>query len=56
MSRDKKYGWLNPRENSAKTLIEQAKKEVPHFGEHIRKFEHQIEIKSYAPSTVFMMP
>ena len=38
MSRDKKYGWLNPRENSAKTLIEQAKKEVPHFGEHILKF------------------
>lgn len=53
MSRDKKYAWLNPRENSAKTLIEKAKREVPHFAEHIVKFEHQIELKSYAESTVF---
>ena len=53
MSKDKKYAWLNPRVDSAKTLIEKAKREVPHFAEHILKFEHQIEIKSYAPSTVF---
>ena len=53
MSRDKKYAWLNPRENSANKLIEKAKREIPHFAEHIRKFEHQITIKSYAPSTVF---
>ena len=53
MSKDKKYAWLNPRANSAKTLIEKAKREVPHFAEHIRKFEHQIELKSYAESTVF---
>lgn len=53
MSRDKKYGWLNPRKNSAKTLIEKAKREVPRFEDHIRKFEHQITIKSYADSTVF---
>jgi len=53
MSREKKYRWLNPRANSAKTLIEKAKREIPHFREHIRKFEHQIELKSYAESTIF---
>ena len=55
MSRDKKYAWLNPRKNSAKMLIEKAKREVLHFAEHIRKFEHQITIKSYAESTVFLV-
>ena len=54
MSKDRKnYGWLNTRPNSAKTLIERAKREVPDFAEHIRKFEHQITIKSYSASTVF---
>ena len=54
MSKDRKnYGWLNDRPNSAKTLILRAKKEVPRFDEHIRKFEHQITIKSYSESTVF---
>ena len=47
------YGWLNNRPNSAKTLIARAKREVPRFAEHIRKFEHQIAIKSYSESTVF---
>jgi hypothetical protein len=50
---EKKYGWLNIRPNSAKTFIEKAKREVPGFAEHVRKFEHQITIKIYAPSTVF---
>jgi integrase/recombinase XerD len=49
----KNYGWLNTRPNSSKTLIERAKREVPHFSEHIQKFEHQITIKSYAASTIF---
>lgn len=49
----KNYGWLNPRTNSAKTLIARAKQEVPKFADHIRKFEHQITIKSYSESTVF---
>jgi integrase/recombinase XerD len=49
----KNYGWLNTRPNSAKTLMERAKREIPGFKEHIRKFEEQINIKSYAPSTVF---
>lgn len=49
----KKYGWLNTREDSAKTLIARAKREVPKFKEHILKFEEQITIKSYAASTVF---
>ena len=53
MSKDNEYAWLNPRENSAKMLVEKAKREVPHFAAHIRKFEHQITIKSYAESTVF---
>ena len=49
----KNYGWLNPGSNSAKTLIARAKQEVPKFADHIRKFEHQITIKSYSESTVF---
>ena len=49
----KNYGWLNTRSNSAKTLIERAKWEVPGFADHILKFEHQITIKSYSDSTVF---
>lgn len=49
----KNYGWLNNRPNSAKTLIERAKREVPGFADHIIKFEHQITIKSYSESTVF---
>ena len=54
MSKAKKNcHWLNTRPNSAKTLIERAKREVPGFAEHIGKFEHQITIKSYSESTVF---
>ena len=49
----KNYGWLNTRPNSSKTLQERAKREVPGFSDHIRKFEEQITIKSYSPSTVF---
>jgi site-specific recombinase XerD len=49
----KNYGWLNTRPNSSKTLLERAKREVPGFSDHIRKFEEQITIKSYSPSTVF---
>jgi molybdopterin biosynthesis enzyme MoaB len=33
----KNYGWLNTRPNSAKTLMERAKREIPGFKEHIRK-------------------
>lgn len=49
----KNYGWLNTKTNSAKTLINRAKREVPLFGEHILKFAEQITLKSYAESTVF---
>jgi site-specific recombinase XerD len=49
----KNYGWLNTRPNSAKTLLERAKLEVPGFADHIRKFEEQITIKSYSESTIF---
>jgi site-specific recombinase XerD len=49
----KNYGWLNTRPNSSKTLLERAKREVPGFTDHIRKFEEQITIKSYSSSTVF---
>lgn len=49
----KNYCWLNNRPNSAKTLLERARLEVPGFDEHIRKFEEQITIKSYSESTVF---
>jgi len=49
----KNYGWLNNRPNSAKTLLERAKLDVPGFADHIQKFEEQITIKSYSESTVF---
>lgn len=49
----KNYGWLNTRPNSSKTLLERAKRDIPGFSDHIRKFEEQITIKSYSPSTVF---
>ncbi len=52
----KNYGWLNSRPNSAKTLIERAKREVPGFAGHISKLEHQITIKSYSEGTVFSYP
>ncbi|HKI87399.1 MAG TPA: hypothetical protein VKA38_00135 [Draconibacterium sp.] len=35
----KNYGWLNTKTNSAKTLINKAKRDIPLFKEHIRKFE-----------------
>ncbi|SOE23732.1 hypothetical protein SAMN06298216_4115 [Spirosomataceae bacterium TFI 002] len=42
MSKNKKnYGWLKTKSNSAKTLIERAKREVPHFADHVKKFKHQ---------------
>ena len=49
----KNYGWLNTRPNTSKTLMERAKREIPGFADHIRKFEEQITINSYSPSTVF---
>lgn len=41
------------RTNSAKTLLERAKREIPNFSDHIYKFEEQVTLKSYAESTVF---
>ncbi len=40
----KKYAWLQTKPNSAKTLIEQAKREVPDFIQHYAKFEEQMTI------------
>ena len=37
----KESSWLNTKPNSAKTLIERAKREVPDFIEHYAKFEKQ---------------
>ena len=54
MSKSKKnYGWLNNRPNSAKTLVERAKREVPGFTEHFAKFEEQVTIGGYSSSTLF---
>jgi site-specific recombinase XerD len=54
MSKNKKnYPWLNTRPNSAKTLIERAKREVPGFREHYAKFEEQVTIGGYSSSTLF---
>jgi len=44
---------LNTRPNSAKTLIERAKVEVPGFIEHYVKFEEQMTIGGYSNSTLF---
>lgn len=49
----KKYAWLNSKPNSAKTLIERAKREVPDFKEHYQKFEEQMTIGGYSSSTLF---
>ena len=49
----KKNGWLNTRPNSAKTIVERAKREVPGFSEHYTKFEQQTVIGGYSPSTIF---
>jgi hypothetical protein len=49
----KKYAWLNTREDSAKTIVAQAKREVPGFEEHYAKFEEQTVIGGYAASTIF---
>lgn len=39
--------------DSAKTLIERAKREVPGFVGHFAKFEQQMVIGGYSPSTLF---
>lgn len=49
----KKYPWLNKRPNSAKTIVEKAKREVPGFREHFAKFEEQVTIGGYSASTLF---
>ena len=49
----KNYSWLNTKPNSAKTLIERAKREVPDFKEHYAKFEEQVTIGGYSDSTLF---
>jgi site-specific recombinase XerD len=49
----KKNAWLNTKPNSAKTLIERAKREVPDFSSHYAKFEEQMTIGGYSSSTLF---
>lgn len=44
----KNYGWLNTKPNSAKTLLERTKREVPSFLDHISKFEKQVIIGGYS--------
>ena len=54
MSKIKKnYPWLTNKPNSAKTIIERAKREVPDFREHYKKFEEQMVIGGYSSSTLF---
>jgi len=54
MSKNKKnYPWLTNKPNSAKTLVEKAKREVPGFREHFAKFEQQVTIDGYSGSTLF---
>lgn len=49
----KKYPWLTNKPNSAKTIVEKAKREVPGFREHFAKFEEQVTIGGYSTSTLF---
>ena len=49
----KNYAWLRNKTNSAKTAISQAEREVPHFKEHMAKFDEQVTLQSYAEATVF---
>tara|TARA_B110000285_G_scaffold128150_1_gene144403 strand:+ start:204 stop:380 length:177 start_codon:yes stop_codon:yes gene_type:complete len=39
--------------DTSKTVIEQAKREVPNFVEHYKKFEQQMVIEGYSSSTLF---
>jgi hypothetical protein len=48
-----KYAWLNTRENSAKTIVAEAKLEVPGFEAHYAKFKEQTVIGGYAARTLF---
>lgn len=52
MSKSTKNGG-SKRTKSAKTLIERAKREVPGFVDHYKKFEQQTTINGYAESTIF---
>lgn len=49
----KKVARLGKKPNSAKTIIERAKREVPDFREHFAKFEEQTTIQGYSSSTIF---
>jgi hypothetical protein len=49
----KNYPWLNTKPNSAKTLQEKAKWEVPGFAELFAKFERQVTIGCNSASTLF---
>jgi hypothetical protein len=49
----KNYACLRNKTNSAKTAIARAEREVPHFSEHMAKFDEQVTLKSYSESTVF---
>lgn len=59
MSKIKKSHQLSGRKTdsittgSAKTLIEQAKREVPGFLDHFAKFEEQVTIGGYSSSTLY---
>ena len=47
------YSWPKTKVNSAKTAFAQAELEIPHYKEHMAKFEEQLNLKSYAQRTVF---
>lgn len=53
MSNLKKSNGTGKRQNSAKTLIERAKREVPGFMDHYAKFEEQSTIRGFSNSTIF---
>jgi site-specific recombinase XerD len=49
----KKYAWLSSKPNSAKTIVERAKREVSGFKEDYKKFEEQMVIGGYSSSTLY---
>ena len=52
MSKVKKSSTVK-RSNSAKNLVERARREVSGFSDHIAKFEEQVTIGGYSPNTIF---
>jgi hypothetical protein len=52
----KKYAWLNTREDSAKTIVAEAKREAPEFEAHYAKFKSKprLVVMPHVPSLIIL--